>query len=155
MESKRAEFTVQTAEDMRLFGHALGEALFPKAFIAMFGDLGAGKTTLVKGAAEALGIYDISSPTFTVVHRHHGRLMLDHFDAYRIEDADELTAIGFEDHLASDSVIIMEWCENVPEALPEERLEIHLAGSGESARRVELSAYGEPYIKLMEAILPC
>ncbi len=78
-----------------------------------------------------MGIQDIQSPTFTIVREHRdGRLPLFHFDAYRLGSGEELYAIGYEDYLAQQGVVVMEWCENVPEALPAQRLEIHLTGSG-------------------------
>ena len=149
------ELTIDSAAGMHALGRRLGEMLFPGAFVALYGGLGAGKTTLVKGAAEVLGIFDISSPTFTIVRRHPGSLLLDHFDAYRIEEPDELIAIGYDDHLASDSVIIMEWCENVPELIPEERIELHITGSGDSPRRVLVKAFGEGYERIAEELAKC
>lgn len=146
------ELTVNTEEAMLALGERLGEELFPHAFIAFFGDLGAGKTTMTKGIAKALGIEGILSPTFTIVRHHEGKLALDHFDAYRIEDPDELTAVGYDDYLAGDGVIVMEWCENVPDALPAERLEIRLEGSGSDPRSVRFLAYGEKYERLLEVI---
>ena len=146
---------INTAAEMHSLGVRIGERLFPSAFIALCGDLGAGKTTLVKGIAEALGIEGILSPTFTIVRRHAGRLGLDHFDAYRIESEDELYAMGFEDHLASDSVIVMEWCENVPGALPENRLDITIEGSGDMPRTVCITARGSEYLGLLEEIAQC
>lgn len=137
-------------EEMLSVGRKIGSMLFPRAFIAFFGDLGAGKTTMTKGVAEAIGITDILSPTFTIVRHHEGKLMLDHFDAYRIEDPDELYAVGLEDYLRGDSVIIMEWCENVPELLPEDRLEIHIKGSGCDPRELELYAFGKEYESILE-----
>ena len=126
---------------MLKFGQTVAKELFPGAFIAMFGDLGAGKTTFVRGIAAELQIDDIASPTFTIVRSHRGSaLSLDHFDAYRLENFDELFAIGYQDYLDSESVIVMEWCENVPEALPRERLELHLSGSGSEPRSVEALA---------------
>ena len=81
---------------------------------------------------------------------HRGSaLSLDHFDAYRLENFDELFAIGYQDYLDSESVIVMEWCENVPEALPRERLELHLSGSGSEPRSVEALAFGERYEDLL------
>ncbi len=150
---KNHEMIIETDERMRELGRRIGEALFPSAFVAFFGDLGAGKTTMVKGIADALGIEGISSPTFTIVRRHEGRLRLDHFDAYRIESANELTAIGFDDFIASEDVIVMEWCENVQDALPEERLEIHLEGSGCDPRKVVFYAIGQKYCDLLEAVI--
>lgn len=132
------------------FGQTVAKELFPGAFIAMFGDLGAGKTTFVRGIAAELQIDDIASPTFTIVRSHRGSaLSLDHFDAYRLENFDELFVIGYQDYLDSESVIVMEWCENVPEALPRERLELHLSGSGSEPRSVEALAFGERYEDLL------
>lgn len=127
-------------------GKTLAEKLFPGAFVAMFGGLGAGKTTLVKALAGALGINDIMSPTFTIVREHTGgETALFHFDAYRLESEEELYAIGFEDYLARNGVIVMEWCENVSYALPAERLEIHISGSGCDAREAELVSTAPKY----------
>lgn len=138
---------------MLKLGNKIAGYLFPGAFIALFGDLGAGKTVLTKGMGEKLGIDNITSPTFTVVNHHEGgKIVLDHIDAYRLEDDDELYAIGFTDYLSSGSVIVMEWCENVPDALPEERLEIHITGSGQEKRTLEMISYGEKYDEILDKI---
>ena len=142
--------TVQNEAQMHELGVKVGERLFPGAFVAFFGGLGAGKTTMTKGVAEALGIEGILSPTFTIVRHHEGKLVLDHFDAYRIEDPDELYAVGYEDYLSSGGVVVMEWCENVPEVLPAERLEVHIEGSGEDPRLVTLTAFGEKHSAILK-----
>lgn len=157
MTEKKNSITLEIADPVSMseLGARIGEKLFPGAFIAMFGGLGAGKTTLTKGIAKALSIDGILSPTFTIVRHHEGKLALDHFDAYRIEETDELYAVGYEDHLSSGSVIVMEWCENVPDALPEERLEVHIEGSGSDVRRVELRAFGRRYEEITEGLNAC
>lgn len=139
---------IKTESDMLLFGKRLAKLLRGGEFIALFGDLGAGKTTLVRGIASEMGIDNISSPTFNIVKRHEGRLRFDHFDCYRLADFEELLAIGFEDYLDCGSVIVMEWCENVRDALPSERLEIHIAGSGNDERSLELIPIGTEYEKI-------
>ncbi|MBR3459240.1 MAG: tRNA (adenosine(37)-N6)-threonylcarbamoyltransferase complex ATPase subunit type 1 TsaE [Clostridia bacterium] len=154
-ETKSLELNALSEADMYEVGRSIGNLLDGHAFIAMFGDLGAGTTTLTKGIAEALGIHDILSPTFTIVRHHEGRLALDHFDAYRIESVDELYAIGFDDYLSGDGVIVMEWCENVPDALPQERLEVHIEGSGGEPRNMELVAFGSKYFKILEVLSKC
>lgn len=134
-----------------LLGKKLASMLCGGEFIAFFGDLGAGKTTLVRGLAAELGIDSIASPTFNIVRHHeNGRLTLDHFDCYRLSDYEELLAIGFDDYLSSGSVIVMEWCENVEEALPPERLEIHISGSGNDVREVRIIPFGAEYAKFTE-----
>ncbi len=141
-----------TEPGVEALGARIAGVLFPGAFLALFGGLGAGKTTFTRALAAALGISDAASPTFTIVQEHEGTLPLFHFDAYRLASADELYAIGFDDYLARAGVIIMEWCENVPEALPRERLELHLAGSGMEPRAATLAAYGARYEAILETL---
>lgn len=141
-----------TEKGTAMLGERIGRALFKGAFIALYGGLGAGKTTLTRSVAAALGISGIISPTFTIVREYRGRLPLFHFDAYRLGSADELNDIGFDDYVAQNGVIMMEWCENVKDALPDKRLEIHISGSGAEPRRIRIAAYGAEYERLLEAI---
>ncbi|MBQ9833050.1 MAG: tRNA (adenosine(37)-N6)-threonylcarbamoyltransferase complex ATPase subunit type 1 TsaE [Clostridia bacterium] len=143
--------------------HALGlklsELLFNGGFIAMFGDLGAGKTTLTKAVASGFGIDEIASPTFTVVREHtttNGKCFF-HFDAYRLCDEDELSAIGFDDYIsrAHDGIIIMEWSENVLGLLPANRLDIAIFGNGDMPRRMIIKAYGEYYENIVKELEKC
>lgn len=134
-------------------GQRLAQGLFPGAFLALYGGLGAGKTAFVRALGEGLGVTDVQSPTFTIVREHwEGRLPLFHFDAYRLADAEELYAVGFMDYLAQGGVIAMEWCENVPGALPPERLEIRFAGSGMEPRALGFTALGPAHAALLEGL---
>ena len=139
-------------QQLSIIAEQIAGGLFPGAFIAMFGDLGAGKTAFTKYTAKALGIDDIQSPTFTIVREHQGTLPLFHFDCYRLEDEDELYAIGFDDYLLRGGAVIMEWSERVPYALPAERLELHMTGSGAMPRTLQFIAYGDQYKTLLERI---
>lgn len=96
--------------------------------IAMYGDLGAGKTAFVRGMARALGIQDhITSPTFTILNVYEGgRLPLYHFDVYRIADPDEMYEIGYEDYIGSDGVAVIEWAELIDDILPDEYIRIDI-----------------------------
>lgn len=141
-----------TEQQLEEIAQSIASRLFPGAFIALFGDLGAGKTAFTRYAAKALGIEDIQSPTFTIVREHDGSLPLFHFDCYRLEDEEELYAIGFDDYLARGGAIIMEWCERVPYALPNERLELHIEGSGAMPRTLHFVPVGEKYHTLLESI---
>ena len=146
---KQLVLTASSIEDTEKLGKAIGTLLEGGEFIALMGDLGAGKTTLTRAVARELGINNAQSPTFTIVREHTGTLPLLHFDAYRLSCADELYAIGFDDYLARKSVIIMEWCENVSEALPPERLEIRIFGNGDDARTFAFTALGARYERLL------
>lgn len=141
-----------TEQQLKEIAQGIASGLFPGAFIALFGDLGAGKTAFTRYTAKALGIEDIQSPTFTIVREHDGSIHLFHFDCYRLEDEEELYAIGFDDYLARGGAIIMEWCERVPYALPAERLELHMEGSGAMPRTLRFVPIGEKYHTLLENI---
>ncbi len=94
-------------------------------YVALYGDLGVGKTAFVRGVASVLcpGAA-VRSPTFALVHEHKGKLPLFHFDMYRITDEDDLYSIGYDDYLLRGGVILVEWSENIPFALPEDYLRV-------------------------------
>ena len=98
-------------------------------FIAFFGDLGAGKTTLIKNICNFLGVKDeVSSPTYSLVNEYldsEGKSLY-HFDFYRINDEDEALDMGCEEYFDSGKLCLVEWPENIPNLLPEERLEVHI-----------------------------
>lgn len=142
----------KTEQETLALGQRLVRALPVPSFVALCGGLGAGKTALVRGMGAAVGTNEVRSPTFTIVHEYETSPQLIHFDAYRLRDAEELFAIGFEDYLAQDAVLVLEWAERVPEALPNERLEIYLSGSGDEPRTLELRAIGKQYESVVDAL---
>ena len=141
-----------TEQETLSLGQRLVRALPVPSFVALFGGLGAGKTALVRGMGAAVGTGEVRSPTFTIVHEYETSPRLIHFDAYRLSDAEELFAIGFDEYLAQDAVIVLEWAERVPEALPRERLELRLAGSGEDPREIALIPLGARYESVVTAL---
>jgi tRNA threonylcarbamoyladenosine biosynthesis protein TsaE len=86
------------------------------------------------------------------VHEYETKPRLIHFDAYRLADAEELYAIGFEEYLAQDAVIVLEWAERVPEALPKQRLDIAISGSGDDPRIITLTPLGGRYESVVDAL---
>ena len=114
------EYVTHSREETEALGEKLAQALRPGTLIAFTGDLGAGKTAFVSGMARALGVEDrVTSPTFTIVNEYEGgRLPLFHFDMYRLDSADELFHIGWEDYLARGGVCAVEWSERIAGALP-------------------------------------
>lgn len=107
-------------------------------FVAMFGDLGAGKTAFVRGMATVLAPdYDVSSPTYTIVNEYgEGTKRLCHFDMYRIDSEDDLESIGFYDY--TDCIIVAEWCEKIPFALPESYFSVTIEKLNESERTITI-----------------
>jgi tRNA threonylcarbamoyladenosine biosynthesis protein TsaE len=109
-------------------GLILGELAKPGDLFCLSGPLGAGKTHLVKGIAESLGIdpKSVTSPTFTLVQEYRGRIPLYHWDLYRLDDPSEALDLGLEDHLYGDGLTVIEWAELLDGDLPTERLSIKL-----------------------------
>jgi len=138
-------FVCKTEQETESLGRRLLRALPLPSFVALFGELGAGKTALVRGMGMEAGTNEVRSPTFTIVHEYETNPRLIHFDAYRLTDAEELYDIGLEEYLTQRAILVLEWAQRVPEALPAERLELHLAGSGEEPREIRLVPFGAQY----------
>lgn len=137
--------TIETEAQMLALGAQIARRLDLHGFIALYGDLGSGKSVFARGAASAFGVTHVSSPTFTIVCEYPTEPKLFHFDAYRLSDSDELFAIGFEDYLSENALLLMEWANLVREALPADRLDISIAGSGMDARALTIEPHGKRY----------
>jgi len=137
-------------------GRRLGRLLLPGHVVALVGDLGAGKTQLVRGACAGAGVApgDVSSPTFAIVQTYRGRLPVHHADLYRLGDLDELYATGFMDLLGGEGAMLVEWADRIGGWLPPEHLVIRLAEVARqpSSRRVTLEAAGERHEALAAAL---
>lgn len=148
-------FEINSIKETTDLGIELGKLANSGDIICLTGDLGTGKTHITKGIAQGLGILDnITSPTFTIVNEYDsGRLKLNHFDVYRVNDPDEIYAIGFDDYIFSDAVCVIEWANYIEEILPEELLHILIEkdlSKGENYRKITLTPYGEKYNYIKE-----
>ena len=123
--------------------------------IGLTGTLGAGKTMLVKGLARGNAASDateVTSPTFTLVNEYRGRLELFHLDAYRLRNSDQMLALGFDEMITDSSVVIVEWADRVPEAVPDECLAITLTSTGPTGRELSMTAHGQPAREVLAAL---
>jgi tRNA threonylcarbamoyladenosine biosynthesis protein TsaE len=136
------QITTHSAEETIVFGRTLAELLAPPKLVLLRGDLGAGKTTLVKGIAaafEAAAEEDVTSPTFTLVHEYRGtRANLYHIDLYRIDTQRELETLGLDDLRSDNSILLIEWGEKFPWLVRERDVEIALERDGENVRRIRV-----------------
>jgi len=147
-----AAWTSRSAKETFRAGARLGRLLAPGDVVALSGELGAGKTQLVRGACQGAKVPpgEVSSPSFAIVATYHGRIPVHHADLYRIADHDELYATGFFD--LGDGAMLVEWADRIPGAMPAERLDIRLAhGVRPSDRRVEIEGSGERHAALARA----
>ena len=136
-----AETITHSAEESVAYGRSLAAALSPPLVVLLRGDLGAGKTTLVKGIAEgfeAARAEDVTSPTFTLVHEYRGpRATLYHIDLYRIDTPRDLETLGLDDLLAPNCILLVEWGEKFPRFERDQNVEITLERLGETERRIQ------------------
>ncbi len=116
------EFISRSEGETEALGTRLAGVLTPGAVVALYGDLGAGKTAFARGLARGLGVTGrVTSPTFTIVNEYEGTLPLFHFDLYRLGGSEELFDIGWEDYLTRGGVCVVEWSERADDVLADER----------------------------------
>jgi len=136
----------ESLEDTLAIARALGAGLRPGDVVALYGDLGAGKTLFCKGVGEALGISPdrIVSPTFTIVTEHAGPVPLTHIDVYRLAGAREADEIGMRELLSGDGVCLVEWAEKIREFLPTDCIQVTFSISGDDRREIAVVAADRP-----------
>ncbi len=152
--------TTNSHEETEELGAEFAQTLKPGSVVALFGELGAGKTCFTKGIAKGLGIKDyVKSPSFVIVISYGadeewsksagvdkskgGRLPLHHIDLYRIASGREADELGLEEYLYGRGVCVIEWAERAPDALPDDTINVTLTYEGESRRRIEIERVGE------------
>ena len=136
------EFIKHSPEATIALGRKLAAMLAPPKLVLLRGELGAGKTTLVKGIAEefdAAAQEDVTSPTFTLIHEYHGPTVnLYHIDLYSVDTLRQLETLGLDDLTGDTSVLLIEWGEKFPRFVKERDVEIVLERAGENDRRVTI-----------------
>ena len=138
----------------RRLGNWLGERLRPGDFVALIGDLGAGKTALSTGILTGLGVSRTGgSPTFTLLWEYNGRLPVFHWDVYRVRSLEEMEDLGYEEYFFSgDGVNLVEWADRVEPLWPPDILRIDLTYGAEESERILTFTGSDRYAALLEAI---
>lgn len=151
---RRIRCRSSSVEDTRAIASAVAAALRPGDVIALSGDLGAGKTSFVQGAAAALGVQErVTSPTFILMREYQsGMFPILHLDVYRMSNLQELTDLGYEEFLDPSSVVFIEWGDAIGPLLPDEFLEVELRGYSDDERAVDLHAHGPAWNGRLAAV---
>lgn len=154
----QTDFRIQTssAEETRRIGRTLGRAAEPGSVISLTGDLGSGKTAFAQGIARGMGVDPgdyVTSPTYTLVNQHAGQhAILYHIDFYRLEEMEEASALGMDDMLHRDGVVVVEWGDRFGRGMWRENLEIHFALTGEATREICFTPFDDFGKRLIAAI---
>ncbi len=145
---------VSTAPEQSFsFGRQLGQLLQEGSVLCLIGDLGAGKTLLVQGIAQGLGLNEeITSPTFTVMNVYEGIIPVYHFDLYRLESPEQLVDIGFDEYTNAGGITIIEWPDKFPGFMPDSYLRIELIKTGDNDRLIKVSPQGAHHHLLYEEL---
>lgn len=148
------QYTTKNEEETRAVGLRIAKHLKPGDVLCLIGDLGAGKTTMVKGLAHGLRYNpdNVHSPTFVLMNIYEGKLPLYHFDLYRLETDVEKTLIGLEEFLYGEGVAAVEWADRLGPLTPPEYLEISMAHQKDSKRAIKLKAVGQRYKDLIQKL---
>jgi tRNA threonylcarbamoyladenosine biosynthesis protein TsaE len=144
------------AETVEL-GARLGRLLRPGDFVALVGELGAGKTQFAKGIASGLDVdpgTPVTSPTYTILNIYQGRIPLYHFDLYRLHGAEEIEELGFEEYFSGAGACVVEWAERLGEEMPAQLLTVSLEHAGADGRRVTFAALGTRAAALLTELFP-
>ena len=150
------ERTVETRDPAgtRALGAALAAVARPGDLISLIGELGSGKTQFAKGFGAGLGVTDtIVSPSFVLMAEYRGRLPMFHVDLYRLADAAEALAGGLIDERQGEGVTLIEWAERLADAMPADRLEVLIDGTGDDPRTIRLRADCDAYRRYVDAVL--
>ena len=155
-ERAEARRTTRSPRGTLALGARLGEALQPGDVVALIGELGAGKTQLVRGICRGAGVpeSEVASPSFAIVATYRGRIPIHHADLYRVGDEDELYGTGFSDLVGGEGALLVEWADRLPGALPPERLEVTLEHDerGPNVRHLRLVGVGGRHAALARGV---
>jgi tRNA threonylcarbamoyladenosine biosynthesis protein TsaE len=139
-------------DETRKVGAALAELLVPGDVVSLTGDLGAGKTAFVQGAARALGVQEpVTSPTFVLVRQYRGDVPVHHVDVYRLDRVQEVLDLGFEDLLDPSGVVFVEWGDAIDRLLPDEHLRVEIT-TDDDARRLSFAGRGSRWAGRWEGL---
>lgn len=145
------KITIRDEEELIELAQNIESEKFPNMVICLNGELGSGKTVFAKAFASAMGIDEVSSPTFSIIKEYVGELPFYHMDVYRVEN--NVENLGIEEYFTKGGVTIIEWADMIKEYLPKERLDIKIKVTGENTRLVILTPHGEEYNSVCEAVI--
>lgn len=145
------KITIRNEEELIELAQNIESEKFSNMVICLNGELGSGKTVFAKAFASAMGIDEVSSPTFSIIKEYKGELPFYHMDVYRVND--NIDNLGIEEYYDKEGVTIIEWADLIKEYLPKERLDVKIKVTGENTRLVILTPHGEEYNNICEAII--
>jgi tRNA threonylcarbamoyladenosine biosynthesis protein TsaE len=153
---KKVVFKTRSTQETIRLGKTIGSRLAPGDVVALAGELGTGKTHLIKGLAAGAGVkkaFHVSSPSFTLIHEYAGKVPFYHVDLFRLKSEKDAEELGLEEYLQGRGLTAIEWADKIPSLLPPEILWVHLLYAGETSRYIEVVGKDIRYQRLVEEIV--
>ena len=138
---KKSAFKTHSPEETQEIGVKIGRQLNPGDVVALIGDLGVGKTCLTQGIARGAGVYQdqtVNSPSYILINEYEGKIPVYHIDLYRLERVEDIVDLGLEEYLEGDGICVIEWADRMDELLPENYIQVKIAGEDEFTRAIEI-----------------
>ena len=157
MSRDNSQITVTSGnpEETFVIGKIIGENLAVTDVVALIGELGTGKTCLTQGIARGIGVPEgshVTSPSFTLINEYKGRMMLYHFDLYRLRGRRDIEDMGYEEYFFGEGVSVIEWADKIKDILPEKALFISIKNLDENKREIVISGDKEKMIRIADAL---
>ncbi len=141
IKDKKSAFRTHSPEETQEIGVRIGCQLNPGDVVALIGDLGMGKTCLTQGIARGAGIDEeqtVNSPSYILINEYAGKIPIYHIDLYRLQQLEDIVALGLEEYLEGDGICVIEWADRMGELLPASYIQVKITGEDEFTRAVEV-----------------
>ena len=149
-------FTISTKnpEETKKLGKEVGKLARPGDLLAFYGELGAGKTCFIQGISRELEVQDyVTSPSFTIINEYHGKIPIYHFDLFRLNNAEEILELGYEEYFYGEGLTVIEWAEKIEQLLPKEYLKIDIKFKDRYERTISFIPQGDRFNKFLKELI--
>ena len=148
-------FTISTKnpEETKKLGKEVGKLAKPGDLLAFYGELGVGKTCFIQGISRELEVQDyVTSPSFTIINEYHGKIPIYHFDLFRLNNAEEILELGYEEYFYGEGLTVIEWAEKIEQLLPKEYLKIDIKFKDCYERTISFISQGDRFDKFLKEL---
>ena len=143
----------KSPEETKNLGEEVGKLAKPGDLLAFYGELGAGKTCFIQGISQELEVKDyVTSPSFTILNEYQGKIPIYHFDLFRLDKAEEILELGYEEYFYGKGLTVIEWAEKIEQLLPKENLKIEIKFKDRYQRTISFIPQGDRFNKFLEEL---
>jgi len=145
--------TTKSPEETKILGEEVGKLAKPGDLLAFYGELGAGKTCFIQGISQGLEVKDyVTSPSFTIVNEYQGKIHIYHFDLFRLDHAEDILELGYEEYFYGEGLTVIEWAEKIECFLPKEHLKIDINFKDYYQRKISFIPQGDRFNHFLEEL---